>query len=282
MKRGIWLSLGVLALLGSVVSAGFGWWQGRNAMDPQLAARWSDFDETVRLSVDHEPWQWLLDDYLESETDDGVARVDYEGLQEEAFEDLQDYIAQLSSTDPRGTARNDQMAYWINLYNAVTVALIVDHYPVSSITDLGETQLAFGPWDDKLVSVAGESLSLNDIEHGILRPVFGDPRIHFGVNCASIGCPNLMAEAFTGDNLDELLELAAATFMEHPRAVSWDGDQLLMSSLFDWYGSDFGKSTEAQLATLASYCPEPVGARLKAHRGSTDYHYDWQLNDLRF
>lgn len=115
---------------------------------------------------------------------------------------LNDYLDQLSKLDPREFNRQEQYAYWVNLYNALTVKLILDNYPVASITKLGGL-FSFGPWDEKVFTVAGQTLTLNDIEHRILRPIWKDPRTHYAVNCASLGCPNLQSQAFTAQNTEQ-------------------------------------------------------------------------------
>lgn len=246
-----------------------------------LNAPLSEWDQSVDVNkerIGHDSWQVLLDDFLDTEDESGVYLFDYESLQIDATAELDNYIDYLSSIDPRDYARTEQFAYWINLYNAATVDLIVENFPVDSITELGDTPLAFGPWDDPRVTIAGIPLSLNDIEHGILRPLYKDPRIHFAVNCASLGCPNLQPQAFTSDNLEELLTLASLEFVGHPRALTIDGNTLYLSSIFDWYSEDFGKDTKAVLDKITEYSPTDITNQLKQFDGEIEYHYNWQLN----
>ena len=115
-----------------------------------------------------------------------------------------------------GLGRDEQCAYWINLYNALTLEVVLDHYPVDSIRDIDISPGLFsqGPWGKKLITVEGEQVSLNDIEHRILRPIWRDPRIHYAINCASLGCPNLQPRPFTGRTLDHALDLAAMRFVD--------------------------------------------------------------------
>ena len=241
---------------------------------------WKRFDETSARKVDHSLWQAVLDDYLVQHTS-GVNLIDYEGLQIDADPRLDRYIDLLSDIDPRELNRPEQMSYWINLYNALTVRLVVQNYPVDSITELGESLFSRGPWDDDIVEVAGRTLTLNDIEHRILRPVFEDHRVHFAVNCASIGCPNLNAEAFTGDQLEQQLLQTANAYLNHPRGLAFEGEKLLLSSIFQWFSSDFGEDEAQTLQTLAQYVDPTVAARLRQFSGETEYRYDWALNDLR-
>ena len=129
--------------------------------------------------------------------EDGIARIGYGAVSDEDRKSLDAYIAALAGHpgSRRALNRAEQQAYWINLYNALTVQVILDHYPVESIRDIDISPGLFadGPWGKKLVTIEGEAVSLDDIEHRILRPIWKDPRIHYAVNCASIGCPNLQA-----------------------------------------------------------------------------------------
>ena len=127
-------------------------------------------------------------------------------MSEEDLEILDDYLQMLESVQVTDLNPDEQFAYWINLYNALTIWVILEHYPVESIQDISYGLLTRGPWKENLATVEGVDLSLDDIEHEILRPVFQDNRIHYAVNCASIGCPNLQSTAFTSNNLEDLLE----------------------------------------------------------------------------
>ncbi len=250
----------------------------RPSSPPVLDTRFGAFDAGSDAQVDHAGWQQLLDDYLVVETESGVNLFDYEGLLDDGYESLDEYIAMLAAIDPLTLNRSTQKAFWINLYNALTVQLILRNYPVSSITTLGSNVTRFGPWDDQAVAINGIDLSLNDIEHRIIRPLYDDYRIHFAVNCASIGCPDLAPVAFDAATLDTQLDEAAADFMEHKRAARFDGDTLYLSSLFKWYAGDFGQNLPQVLATLSQHLPEPAAQRLTSATGLPKYEYDWSLN----
>jgi len=280
MTRGRLVTASIILL--ALVALAIGAWLYRQQQLNEPLSEWDRSVETNAERINHDDWQVLLDDFLDTEDERGVFLFDYESLQIDAEAELDGYINYLTSLDPRDYSRNEQFAYWINLYNAATVDLIVNHFPVDSITDLGETALAFGPWDDPIVTIAGISLSLNNIEHGILRPIFKDPRIHFAVNCASIGCPNLQPQAFTSENLEELLHLGSQEFVSHPRALSADDDTLYLSSIFDWYAEDFGDETKAVLNKIAEYATEDAANILKDYEGDIEYHYDWTLNSADF
>ena len=193
---------------------------------------------------------------------------------------LADYLAHLQAHDPRTYPRAEQKAYWINFYNALTVQVVVNAYPVDSIRDIHESWIPLsGPWDDIHAQVAGQELTLNNIEHGILRPIWRDNRIHYAVNCASYGCPNQSPTVFTAANTEELLDASARAYINHPRGVDFvDDDFLMISSIYNWYVEDFGNSQETVFAHLIRYAEAGLAARLKDFAGSVDYEYDWNLN----
>jgi hypothetical protein len=193
---------------------------------------------------------------------------------------LKGYVDYLAALSPTAMNRDRQLAYWINLYNAFTVSLVLEHMPVASIRDIDISPGLFsdGPWDAKLLAIQGEKVSLNDIEHRILRPVWRDSRIHYAVNCASIGCPDLQPEAYTAENTDDLLERGARAFINHPRGARFDGGKLRVSSIYKWFAEDFGDSPEGVVAHLMKYADEPLRSRLEGYRGRLAYGYDWSLN----
>lgn len=227
---------------------------------------------------DHGPWQDFLDRYLETDTASGIHLVRYGAVTDEDRQRLEAWLDALAGTDPRGASRDAQMAYWINLYNALTVQLILEHPQVESIREISSGLFSLGPWDLEVTRVAGLDLTLNDIEHRILRPLYRDPRIHFAVNCASLGCPDLAAEAWTAENLERLLESGARRYVNHPRGVTLADGRLTLSSIFDWYRGDFPAGKGALLAWLAGYAEPALAAELRAHDGRIRHAYDWNLN----
>lgn len=126
--------------------------------------------------------------------------------------------------------------------------------------------------------IDGETLTLNDIEHRILRPLYGDPRVHFAVNCASLGCPNLAPEAYTAENLEALYESGARAFINHHRGVEPQGGKLRLSSMFSWFKEDFGEDRQAVLIWLSQYAESELAETLRNWRGPVRYDYDWSLN----
>lgn len=213
---------------------------------------------------------------------DGIVRVDYAGWKASAADRaaLTAYIAALSRLSPLSLTRPEQFAFWANLYNAVTLDVVLDAYPVRSIRDI-RSGLLPGPWRRRLVTVGGVELSLDDIEHNILRKGWVEPRVHYAVNCASIGCPNLPLRAFRGATLGPALDAAARAYVNTPRAVRFDGDELVVSSIYKWYAADFGGSDARIIAHLVRHAEEPLRSRLQAATRIGRDTYDWSLNATR-
>lgn len=245
--------------------------------DSGLAQYWSRSNQTSEISIDHGTWSQLLATYIDEKQ--GLNHFRYSQVTPADRDALKSYLERLQSVIVTELSERQQYAYWINLYNALTIKEILDHYPVNSIRDISYSLFSRGPWKEKLVTVEGMKLSLDDIEHEILRPVFQDNRIHYAVNCASIGCPNLQATAFTADNLDDLLDVAAKQYVNHPRGVTIDGDKLTASSIFDWYAKDFGDSDKQIIEHFIQYADTGLAQELDAFRKINRYEYDWRLNE---
>lgn len=246
---------------------------------------WDASDESSTARIEHGLWQEILGRYLRVR-ESGANLFDYAGLKSSAkdTEKLAAYVDSLQGLDPRNFSKAEQKAYWINLYNAVTVNVVLDAYPVDSIRDIRKNWLIGlffrGPWDDIHAEVAGEGLSLNTIESGILRPIWRDGRIHYALNCASLGCPDLLPEAFTAENTEAQLEAGARGYVNDARGVDFvDDDLVVVSSIYTWYQEDFGGSEEAVLEHLVRYADEALAKRLGAFEGSISYAYDWSLNE---
>lgn len=275
LRRGCTLALlaGLLALMIAASAASA-------APKSKLWPRWQAHDPASTTVVDHGDWTTLLGTYTRDGAD-GVVRFDYGGVTPGDRATLDAYISGLATTPVSDLNRGEQLAYWINLYNALTVQVVLDHYPVSSILkiDISPGLFAIGPWGRKLVTVEGEDVSLDDIEHRILRPIWRDPRIHYAVNCASIGCPNLLGFAYTADRVDELLEANAIAYINHPRGVEMRNGALTASSIYDWFQEDFGGTETGVLAHLREYARPELARELRLVLEIAAFDYDWSLND---
>jgi hypothetical protein len=246
----------------------------------ELWEKWASHEANSKLTIDHSQWNDLTRRFV-LPTKNGINLLAYSKFEIADKNQLKAYISTLSKTPIRQYNKGEQMAYWINLYNAITVNLILDNYPITSIRDVKSGFFSFGPWDKELITIEGEQLSLNDIEHRILRPIWQDARIHYAVNCASIGCPNLQSSAFTAENTETMLDLAAVEFINHPRAAQVKYGKLRVSSIYDWYKADFGGTDASVIDHLRQYAePSLVEQLSNIESIDNDDHYDWSINSL--
>ncbi len=271
-----------LPLVLIVSLAGFTSVENLFAPSADLWPRWERHDATNQVRIDFSAWDALLKHYVRP-SQDGVNRVDYAAFGTSGKRALDSVIADLTAIPISSYARDEQFAYWVNLYNAITVKVILDHYPVESIRDIDISPGLFadGPWDKELVSVESVKLSLNDIEHRILRTIWNDPRIHYAVNCASIGCPNLAVDAYSSETLELRLDAAARAYINDPRGVTITGRKVTVSKIYDWFQEDFGGSTQSVLDHLKRYAEPALAERLNSIGDIQDADYDWSLNDTK-
>ncbi|MDA0341695.1 MAG: DUF547 domain-containing protein [Proteobacteria bacterium] len=229
--------------------------------------------------VDHSPLAALLERHV-FQRSDGVHLFGYGDLSEREHDTLDRYIRDLAGFPVEALDRREQYAYWLNLYNALVLRLVLSRYLVLSIRDIdfGVGPLGAGPFERKLVAVRGEALSLSDIRNSILRPVFDDPRLHYGLCDAAVGSPNLQRRVFTGERVDRMLDGAALDFIHHLRAVRRKGPNLMLSGLYNWYAVDFGGAPVGVLSHLQSFAGPGLLADLRPGLGQR-YEFDWSLND---
>ncbi|NQU70382.1 MAG: DUF547 domain-containing protein [Rhodospirillales bacterium] len=245
-----------------------------------LWARWTVSNPHSVAVIDHTAWDAFLKKYVVTGPK-GVNRLPYGQVAAEDRRKLDDYIDHLSGISIKSYRRPEQLAYWINLYNALTVRLILQRYPVESILDLNISPgwLSVGPWGKKLLRVEGEEISLDDIEHRILRPIWRDNRVHYGVNCASIGCPNLAKSAYVGATVGADLTRAARLYINGGRGVNFDDGDLYVSSIYKWFVADFGGNATGVIAHLKQYASPGLAAKLGNAGDISGYQYDWSLNE---
>jgi hypothetical protein len=208
--------------------------------------------------------------------------VDYHGIgNDPAFAR---YLNLLNKTDPDTIrSRDDQFAFWLNVYNAYTIKLIVDRMPLSSIRDIGlGLPIISGPWSIDIAAVGGEVYTLNAVEHDILRERFKDSRLHFALVCAARGCPKLRQGAYEGDRVNSQLDEETRRFVNDPDRNRFDtaSRTAYLSRILDWYEGDFGEGERAVLGFLAGYVErEAVRAMLLSGDCEVEYlEYDWSLN----
>ena len=252
---------------------------------PDTAAKsiefWDDHEERSIMNINHDPWQALLNKYLDDKHPSGISRFNYAAVTPVDLQRLTDYLDYLQKMEPRQLNKEEQLAFWINLYNAKTVQLVVQAYSnndeISSIRQIRSGMFTPGPWERQSLNVVQQDLSLDDIEHGIIRPHWNDPRVHFVLNSAALGSPSLLKTAFDGENNEELLANAEKDFLTHARAVRVDQGELVLSSIFDWHATDFAESMPGLINYLKSKVPADLAPALDAASGPR-FEHDWSLN----
>jgi len=250
------------------------------APQAELWEKWIAHDPSSKLRVDHSIWDAFLKKYVRYSDSLGMNVLPYAEVTPEDRRRLDSYIRMLEGTAVSDLSRRSQKAYWINLYNAKTIQLVLEHYPVDSIKDIKIGGLfSRGPWKKEVLEIEGEQLSLNDVEHRILRPIWEDPRIHYAVNCASIGCPDLPDLAYTESETERMLDEGARRYINSDRGVAYIDDTLYLSSIYDWFQEDFGDSLEGVFTHLRRFADEETLQELNEYSGSVEYRYNWSLNE---
>ena len=224
-------------------------------------------------------WARVLTGYVDAE-----GLVDYAGLAAEGRGDLEAFMGVIGNTDPSGFSEAEQIAFWINAYNATTIYQVVERYPLESVRDVGALFGLVGGFFKQEYPVANEERSLDNIEHDILRPTYNDARIHWTLVCASFGCPKLLRRPYAAADLDTVLTEVSFEFMANPRALYIDEESntLWVSSYFDWYGGDFEAAAGDIIDYILSYAPDDKATWIREHRGTMRVRfmdYDWTLND---
>ncbi len=224
-------------------------------------------------TFDHSPFQVFLDAYLVTENEDGVNRLDYRrALAGQGV--LATYLEDLQAVDPASLGEDEALAYWLNFYNAGMIQLILARGEFDSV------------FTDRIYhfltphfQVAGQPLSLDNIENAVIRVQWDEPRIHYGLNCASFSCPNLQPQVFSGGTLETQLEAAARAYINHPRGVAGvEGRRVVVSEIFDWFKEDFGGTDQSVIDHIKLYAEPDLAAELEAARRLRVQSYDWALN----
>lgn len=248
--------------------------------DKDLWVYWNEENKASKTLVDHSVWQGFLNKYVKYSSTSEMYMVEYGRVKKADKDSLGKYLNTMAVIDPKTLHKQEQLAYWINLYNALTVDLILKYYPVKSITKLGKGWFRIGPWRDNLISINGKYISLHDIEHRILRPIWDNPKVHYALNCASIGCPDLSPQVYTSLGIDHQLKLAGDRFINQKKGVNFVAGRMVLSRIFEWYEEDFGGEQGVQ-KELLEHARSDLRKKLDAYKGRVNYSYDWQLNEFR-
>lgn len=223
--------------------------------------------------MNHKQWTILLEKYVDMDE-----MIDYQGFEKDSIA-LNTYINEIRDNPPDENvwSTEEQIAYWINAYNAFTVKLILIHYPLKSIKDIGSAiQIPFinSPWDIKLIEINGEKLDLNNIEHSILRKKFHEPRIHFAINCASFSCPKLRREAYIAEKLNSQFDEQAIKFINDPERNDITDTHANISKIFQWFKGDFTKS-----GSLKEFINRYSEIKIEGDVTISYLNYNWSLNE---
>ncbi|MBD99234.1 MAG: hypothetical protein CMO34_05270 [Verrucomicrobia bacterium] len=219
---------------------------------------------SLHEKLDHRIWDMLLQEHVTNKGD-----VNYTAFKKDELQ-LEKYLLSLSDHPPKEDwSKHEKMAYWINAYNAFTVKLILDNYPLKSIMEINNGKA----WDLKFIKIGGKEYSLNNIEHDILRANYKDARIHFAVNCASVSCPKLQNRAFIPERIEEQLEQASRYFINNTSKNNLQANQVKISRLFEWYMKDF-----TQEGSLVDFLNRYAAIKINSNAKVGYKEYDWNLN----
>ena len=263
--------------MGTFLAAGLAVAVGFSATVSAVAAQQA---KAATTKAEHTAFTTLLQRYVKSSTD-GVNRVDYVAFKAEGHAQLKTYIADLERAQPAKYEPNRRKAFWINLYNAKTLDIVLARYPVGSIRDITipgpDGREGDGPWKANVVTVEDKAMSLDDIEKSKLAEL-NDVRIHYALNCLSIGCPNLLPTAFEAARIERQLDGAARAFVNHPRGITIKPGKVEASSIYEWYEAEFG-GFKGVIAHLSKYARPELRKMLAGVSKIDAYDYDWKLSD---
>jgi hypothetical protein len=233
--------------------------------------------QSTSSTPDYAPWGELLGKYY-----DPAKGMDYAALKSKDAKTLEALKKQLGQVDPKSLPKKDQLAYWINVYNVNTVAIVVEHYPVASIRDISTDPIVrLNVFKKETVPIKGGMTSLKTIEDESIRAGFHDPRIHFAINCAAQSCPPIRTEPYTGAKLDEQLDDQAQKFLTGPRGVKVDQGAVHVTKIMDWFGEDFDKWAGGKVAFLRKHLPADKAKQIPDNAKFEYDDYNWKLNDAK-
>lgn len=235
--------------------------------------------QSSKNSAGDSDWDLILKRYVIKSEPSGVNLFNYSALRKSSddWALLNNYLTSLEGMDPDLMLKNEAIAYYANLYNAVTVKLVTENYQIKSIRKLGP--LNSGPWKRKIIKLNTELVSLDDIEHKILRSKYKSPYIHYMLNCASMSCPNLQATSWKADNLEADQLMAATEYINSSRAVTLKTNGLQLSSIYKWFKEDFANDGGV-LDHILTHANKDLKNAIERGVKIKSYNYDWTLNDV--
>ena len=247
--------------------------------DKSLWVEWEGYNPNATITVDHHAFQTFIDRYV-TKPQEGLALLSYAKVTPKAQKLLNQYIKKLSFVKIETLNRSEQLAYWINLYNALVIKLVLEHYPIESIEDINTNSTLFhrGPWNIPLTQIKGFNISLDDIRNRIIRPIWNDPRTLYALCRGTIGSPNLSPIVFQGSLIKQQLNQAAINYINSPRGAQIINRRLIISKIFDWYEQDFGGSKQEVISHLKRFAKPKFKTQLEHFHTINAYTYNWHLN----
>ena len=241
--------------------------------------KWASHNPQSQAVISHQEWQEFLTQCVIT-NEEGINLVDYPHLTEANLVTLNHYITRMSKIHINDYNRNEQLAFWLNLYNALTVQIVADYYPVASIQEINISPGLFsvGPWGANLVAIAGTQLTLDDIQNRIIRPIWNDPRAIYAINHATIGGANLSKEVFQGNIIDTQLNKVTYEYVNSLRGIQIIEGKLVASKIYHWFIDDFGGNTQDLMVHLSQYAKEPLRSQLLKSNTVDSSTYNWHLN----
>lgn len=252
---------------------------GHASFNKQLWPIWLANNPLSQESISHKEWQHFLDNNVIA-NNEGINLIDYAHLKKEDVNLLKHYIKAMSEIDITNYNRSEQLAYWINLYNAIVVQTVASYYPVTNIQEINISPGLFsvGPWEANLIKIKNTSLNLDDIDNRIIRAIWNDARTHYALNNATIGAPNLNKKAYQGKSIEQQLNEATRSYINSLRGAQVIEGKLIVSKMFDWYCDDYGGTKQSVIKHLSQFANEPLLSQLKHVNTIDSYFYNWHIN----
>jgi hypothetical protein len=243
---------------------------------------WPKWEVNSPLSqnvISHKLWQDFLNRRIVT-NEENINLVDYGHMTQTDLNLLKTYLKNMAEINIDDYNRNEQLAYWINVYNALTVQIMANYYPVTSVQEINISPGLFsiGPWGANLITIKETPLTLDDIDNRIIRAIWNDPRTHYALNNATIGSPNINRKIYQGNTVEEQLNTAASTYINSLRGVSVIEGKLIISKLYEWYEEDFGGTKQNVIFHLLQFAKEPLQSQLKHINSIDSYIYNWHIN----
>jgi hypothetical protein len=248
-------------------------------LQKNLWPQWEVNNPLSKEVISHQLWDEFLKLHVIT-NEEGINVLSYASFSPKDRKLIKEYLKRMSEIDIDGYNRNEQLAYWINVYNALTIQTVASYYPIGNIQEINITPGLFssGPWGGTLIHIKKSPLSLDDINNRIIRPIWNDPRTLYALTDATLGAPNMANRAYQGETINEQLNEAALSYVNSLRGVQVVEGKLIVSKLYDWYEEDFGDSKKNVIKHLSQFAKEPLHTQLKHINSIDSYIYNWHLN----